>query len=116
MTLFTYRNSVKVAYLTAILSVILLPDVVVGLLFELMHLLFEGIHLLFECTEMLLDECIEHLFHTGLHQTQVIVFYILCTMGTFILYRLTLAVTRYYKQVHEKMLNAWAGAKLHFTL
>jgi hypothetical protein len=67
--------------LVGIAIVVTIPDVIFGLLLELFHALFELflelLHVLFEAIESVLDHLIEHLFHTELHITQLIVFYIL---------------------------------------
>lgn len=74
----TYRNTLYASGLIA--TVIVIPDLL-GLFFELIHLVFElilhVIHLLFEALESTLDHAIEHAFETDLHETQVIVFYII---------------------------------------
>lgn len=54
---------------------------------SLFHLLAVLLHGLFESLEYVLDGCIEHLFDTGTHKTQVIVFYILVLLISYGLYR-----------------------------
>lgn len=115
MTLLTHKNSFKASYLTAIVATILMPDVMLGLIFELLHLLLEGLHIVFECIEMMLDALVEHLFHTDLHQTQVIVFYILCAFASFLIYRLKLALPRYYHRLIHKCFSVWSDSKLRLT-
>lgn len=53
---------------------------------HLLELALEGLHLAFEYLEMGLDHVIEHLFHTEMHETQVIVFYTLVTIALTVLY------------------------------
>jgi len=65
---------INAAILAAILSILVFPDVLFGLFFELLHLCLEFAHILFEFVESTLDHVIEHLFETDLHATQVIVF------------------------------------------
>jgi hypothetical protein len=48
--------------------------------------LFESIHIVFEVVEMGLDKLIEETFETELHQTQLIVFYILLVVGSVLIY------------------------------
>lgn len=55
---------------------------------ELIHLLIELLHVLFESVEYTLDLVIEHLFETGTHETQVIVFYILVPAVFYAVYEL----------------------------
>jgi len=54
-------------------------DVIFGSLLEFFHLIFEVV-------EMGMDRVVEHFFDTDLHQTQLIVFYILLTIGGFLIY------------------------------
>lgn len=48
--------------------------------------LWEFVHILFEVVELGLDQVIEHTFETELHETQLIVFYILLSIGGVIAY------------------------------
>jgi hypothetical protein len=48
--------------------------------------LFESLHIVFELIEMGLDNLIEHTFETELHETQLIVFYILLVLGSVLIY------------------------------
>lgn len=70
------RLKILGAYIV-VLILILIPDVVL----EFFHMLWEFFlhvsHTLFEIIEVGLDLIVEHTFHTGLHQTQIVVFYIL---------------------------------------
>ncbi|MBM4208419.1 MAG: hypothetical protein FJ190_10565 [Gammaproteobacteria bacterium] len=54
-------------------------DVIFGYLFEFSHIVFEII-------EMALDRLVEETLHTELHDTQIIVFYILLVIGGFTIY------------------------------
>ncbi|MEQ1637986.1 MAG: hypothetical protein ABL903_14985 [Methylococcales bacterium] len=111
MALLTFRNGIKAAYLVIFFTIILMPDVFVGVLLGLLHLLLELFHILFEFVEITLDGVVEHLFHTDTHQTQVIVFYIICSIGLLLLYRLKLALPRYYKRLQNSMQLSLAQAK-----
>jgi hypothetical protein len=111
MTYLTYRNGIKAAYLMFVLTALLMPDVIFGLVLELLHLLLELVHVLFEFIELTLDGLVEHLFHTDLHQTQVIVFYLMWTIALFLLYRLKLMLPRYYRRLQETILTTWLWHK-----
>ncbi len=63
-----------------IFAVILAPDAVIWL----MHHLIVGI---FEILEAILDEIVEHFFHTDRHTTQIIVFYIMFGMFAYLAYK-----------------------------
>lgn len=106
---------VKGFILAVVVTVIAMPDVVFGLLFELFHFLFELflhiIHLVFEFIESNLDHLIEHLFHTDLHQTQVIVFYILLSFGLYGLYRLWRALPLLYRRCKRSLIAYWSRKK-----
>ncbi len=71
--------------LTLVLTALAMPDVAFGLLVGLAHHLLElalhMLHLVFEYAEYNLDHVIEHAFETDTYTTQIIVFYILCTIG-----------------------------------
>jgi len=101
--------------LAAAIAVIVAPDVVIGLLLELLHFLFEHfleiIHLSFEFIELNLDHLVEHLFHTDLHQTQVIVFYTIATFVVYGLYRLLRALPSFYRRCKNSLLSACAHQK-----
>jgi hypothetical protein len=64
---------------TAISLLVNFYDVIFGYLFE-------SLHIVFEVVEMGLDKLIEHTFKTELHQTQLIVFYILLVAGSVLIY------------------------------
>jgi hypothetical protein len=57
------------------------PDLIINLVLELLHFVWEILaelaHTVFEGIETILDNIIEELFQTELHQTQVIAFYIM---------------------------------------
>lgn len=72
------------------LAILVFPLEMLHLLFGVIHhligLVFHSIFLGFEFLEMSLDHLIEHLFHTDLHATQIIVFYLLVSMALTLLY------------------------------
>lgn len=69
----------------------------------LFHLLLGFLHILFEAAEWVLDHLIEHLFDTGTHETQVIVFYILITIIGGSVYRLYRQLPRWYHKLEHKL-------------
>jgi hypothetical protein len=81
MTTFAYKKTVSATWLTGLAAAFIMPDVIFGVLLELTHLMLETAHLLFELLESALDHMVEHLFHTETRETQIIVFYLLVTMG-----------------------------------
>jgi hypothetical protein len=109
------QHWVNGAILAAVITLIAIPDVVFGLLVEFLHFLLELIlhilHLSFEFIEMNLDHVIEHLFHTDLHQTQVIVFYVILTFIVYGLYLLVRTVPSFCRRCKQNLLAAYAFKK-----
>jgi hypothetical protein len=116
----TYRNTLYGLALVGIIIIIAMPDMVMELLFELTHLIFELLYevadISFEWLETLLDKIVEHLFHTELHQTQTIVFYVLMAMIAYPLYYLWHKLTRLFFRLKETLLTAWVLYKTRATL
>ncbi|MEQ1637416.1 MAG: hypothetical protein ABL903_12045 [Methylococcales bacterium] len=90
----------------ALVVVVVTPDVVFESLHALLELILEFLHVLFEIVEVALDAVVEHLFDTGLHQTQIIVFYILLLIGFYGLLRLLRTSMRYCRRCHKRWLMA----------
>lgn len=109
------RRWVNAFILAVVITVIALPDVVFGLLFELCHFLFELFlefsHLAFEFIESNLDHLVEHLFETDVHQTQVIVFYIIVPFVFYGLYRLWQVVPPFCRWCKKKQIAYWSRKK-----
>ena len=115
-----YRKFVKVSILVAVITVIVAPGMVFGSLFELLHFLFELFlefaHLSFEFIESNLDHLVEHLFDTSLHQTQIIVFYIIMSFVVYGLYRLWRALPLFCRRCKDNLLASWARKKANLAL
>lgn len=103
-----------------IFIILIIPDVIFDSLFELIHfileLLLEFAHILFEWIESALDGVVEHLFHTDLHDTQIIVFYIMMSVVGYGVYRLTRVLPAYYQQLQAKLNFFWLYQKTRATL
>lgn len=101
--------------LIAVITMITMPDVVFGLLLEFTHFLFELLlhilHLSFEFIEINLDHLVEHLFSTDLHQTQVIVFYVILSFLVYGFYRLWRAVPPFCRRCKQNLFTAYAFKK-----
>lgn len=102
---------INASILAAILSILVFPDVLFGLFFELLHLCLEFAHILFEFVESTLDHVIEHLFDTDLHATQVIVFYIILSLLFFGVVGLWRAVRSGYSRVKRNLITFWGWEK-----
>ncbi|MEQ1528621.1 MAG: hypothetical protein ABL925_04835 [Methylococcales bacterium] len=111
-----YGKAVVGSILLAIVIAVLVPDLLVGLIFEIGHLLFELVHIVFEFIEEALDIIIEHLLGTGLHNTQIIVFYILFSIFSYFCYRLILKVPNQYRKVKHGINTAYTDFKTESML
>jgi hypothetical protein len=64
----------------------ILVSILVGFYDVIFGTLFEFVHTFLEIIEMGLDYLIEHLFHTRQRQTEIIVFYIMLSIGAVLIY------------------------------
>lgn len=88
-----------------------LIDFLFGLLHNLFLIVFELGHLLIELVESTLDNLIAHLFHTDLHTTQTIVFYIMLLLGIYIGYQILLILIAFSRRCSNKLLNTYSQYK-----
>ena len=72
---------------------------------SLFHLIIGLLHGIFESVEYVLDGCIEHLFDTGTHKTQVIVFYILVLFISYGFYRIYCFIPRCCRRIKTSLVN-----------
>ncbi len=77
--------------------------------------ILEAAHLLFEVVEMTLDKVIEHAFETELHETQLIVFYILLGIGGVLLYWVYKLIKYLVNSLGHGILNDWLSFKTAIT-
>ena len=100
------RSNLKfIIVLSLIGLLILFPDLVLWL----SHSLLVLSHILFELLEEALDIIIETLFGTGLHETQIIVFYIIMAIGLLGLYKLIRTVPRWYHNTTQRLVNFYSA-------
>ena len=93
-------------------GLILIVIIIAVLMFDtLFELLLELIHVSFELAENSLDMLIEHIFHTDLHDTQVIVFYLMLSIAGYAMYRLLRAMPRRYREFNENLATGWLRLK-----
>ena len=104
--------------LVSAITFLAVPDQVLDYLLTLVHYLLEVmlhlLHLLFEYIESTLDHIVEHLFHTGLHQTQIIVFYTLLAFATLGLYGLWLIVPSICLRFSQTLREHYSRKKASF--
>lgn len=112
----TYRKILYGLALFGIVTMITMPDMVIGLLFELVHFFFELLFISFEWIESTLDKLVEHTFHTDLHETQIIVFYLLAGMALYMAYRLWRVLPPLFFRLYNNVLTAWAKQKIRASI
>lgn len=97
--------------LLLMLTTLVFYDTAIDLLLGVAHAIFELLHTLFELIEQALDLIVEHLFHTELHATQVIVFYILLSSGSFLVFKATKFFLGWYKKRLKDVINFGSETK-----
>lgn len=101
-------HKLKIILLLIVLSiVVLIPGTVFGLLLEVSHALFEVL-------EEGFDLLIEHVFHTGTHETQIIVFYLLFSLIIYGFYKLWRASQRWYSSFKITWAQQKSDARLYW--
>lgn len=113
MLLTSNRKMLYGLILIGIVIIITMPDVIIGLLFEVVHFFFELLFISFEWLESLLDHVVEHLLHTELHETQTIVFYLLVGIAGIPLYYLWITLRRFFYWSKKTLPVIWAQCKTH---
>lgn len=108
-----YRIILYSLILIGIAIMLIIPDVVMGLLFEVVHLFFELLYISFEWLESILDTIVEHLFHTELHETQIIVFYLIMAIVAVPLYYLWRIMLRAIVQLKQTSLKIQDALNLY---
>jgi len=120
MIITTYQKIVYGLGLLGIVVMLTIPDMVIELSTELLHfvfeLIFEVADVTFEAVETMLDHLVEHLFHTGLHDTQVIVFYIIVSTLAYPLYRLARVVLRTLFRLINSIPTTYTNYKIQWLL
>jgi hypothetical protein len=86
-------------------------SILVGFYDVVFGYIFETLHLMFEVVEMGLDKLIEHTFETDVHQTQLIVFYILLTLGSVLIYFLWKVLVQLLSGVGQHLSTGWSELK-----
>jgi len=115
-----YQKIFRVLLVIGFLIIFLMPHLFFELLLELLDLLFEWLYelgdILFEWVEMTLDTVVEMIFETDLHDTQIIVFYILMSIIGFAAYRLSLLIPGILGRIRKKLLAYYLYRKTAFTV
>lgn len=91
-----------------LLALLVVPGLVFKMLFKVCHFcvgfVLHMLHLVFEIFEYNLDHVIEHLFHTELHNTQVIVFYTIMSMLAYGGYRILRVLPGFLRRTKTKLM------------
>jgi hypothetical protein len=93
---------------------IVMYDVVIELVFSLLHFIFELIHIAYEWLELGIDHAVEHLFHTSLHGSQIVTFYILVLIAGLLMYWVWQVLPRLYERSKQFTLIAWERRKFEW--
>ena len=94
---------INLSLVKGILIRILLIGLFISLYDVLLHTIFVGLHLTFEWVEYMLEEIIEHTFHTNRKQSQLVVFYLFWLIGFYALYRLKIILYRVYESLKKQL-------------
>jgi uncharacterized membrane protein (UPF0136 family) len=86
-------------------------SILVAMYDVIFHFLLESLHIIFEMVESSLDELVEHFFHTELHETQLIVFYILLVVGGIIIYLAWKALVHLFSGASQNFNNEWTDLR-----
>ncbi len=106
---------INLSLVKGILIRIFLIGLFISLYDVLLHTIFIGLHLTFEWVEYMLEEIIEHTFHTNRKQSQLVVFYLLWLIGFFGLYRLMIVLYRVYESLKKQLSELTANQKIKWT-
>jgi hypothetical protein len=82
-------------------------DIIWDLFLSLLHFLAMLVHYAFEFCEHSLDMMVEHLFHTGPRETQIIVFYIMVALVCVIAYFILRKLPGWYCSCCEQLRRYW---------
>lgn len=82
-------------------------SILVAMYDVIFHFLLESTHIIFEIIESGLDKLVEYFFHTELHETQLIVFYILLVVGGIIIYLAWKALVHLCSGISQNLNNEW---------
>ena len=114
-----YRIILYALILIGIAIMLTMPDAVMGMLYEVVHLFFELLLISFEGLESILDTIVEHLFHTELHETQIIVFYLIVgilVIPLYYIWRMLLRIMFQLKKTSHRTQDALSLYRIQASL
>lgn len=116
----SYKHTNKVLIALCLIVILTIPDILIELFVEGIHFVIEIIaemtHLAFEGVESVLDHFIEHHFHTEMHETQVIVFYIIMSILAIPTYYIAKILPRIYFAMEKHISEMWLNNRNHAQL
>jgi flagellar biosynthesis protein FlhB len=90
-------------------------SILVGLYDVIFGYLWEFIHIILEVIELSLDRLIEHIFETDLHETQLVVFYIMLVIGGVLIFLVWKVLVYLFRNVSQNLKNEWAELRAAIT-
>lgn len=93
--------------------VILLLDGILDLVITALHFILELLHLFIEVIEGFIEEVLEHLLHTGHHESEIIIVNVVLVVVMYGLYRLYRAWPPVYRRLKRQGWAAWLRYKRH---
>jgi hypothetical protein len=77
--------------------------------------LIEGLHIFFELIESSLDKVVEYFFETEMRETQIIVFYIIIVICSFLIYFVWKGLVHLCKGFNQNLHSRWVELKAAAT-
>lgn len=106
-----HRHWIMIALIALSLA---MYDVMIDLVFNVLHMIFEIIHILYEWFELGIEHAVEHLFHTSRHGSQIITFYILLGIASLLIMGVWWVIPRVYQQGLQWVSQAWDNRKVEY--
>lgn len=86
-------------------------SILVGFYDVIFGSLWEFIHIIFEIIELSLDRLVENIFDTELHETQLIVFYIMLVIAGTLIYLVWKVLVQVFSGVSQIFKQEWSELK-----
>lgn len=90
-------------------------SVLVGFYDVIFGYLLEFIHIILEIIELNLDKLVEHFFETELHETQLIVFYVMLVVGGVLIFLVWKALVYLFRDFGQNLNNEWTDLRAAIT-
>ncbi|SJM95020.1 conserved membrane hypothetical protein [Crenothrix polyspora] len=94
-----------------VISALFFYDTFWDLFLSLLHYLFGILHLMFEFCEHTLERLIEHLFHVDPRTAEVLVFYVMLSIGAYATLKLIQLLPDCYRALVEQVTAYWQQSK-----